>query len=155
MTQCETCKERLYTDRETKSHQCPPRFECVNLDEFENFEDFAEPGDAAPEWTIFYTRYPNDAAIKFARTELDYEGAIRVRVRNEHGVEIDLKVEAEWELRFDAGPDGHYTQPGYWDRSELAMSWKFHERTEPVIGRAEGAQTEIQRSSSDVDINGL
>jgi hypothetical protein len=139
MTQCETCKERLYTDRETKSHQCPPRYEVVSLDELENFEDFAEEGDAAPEWTTFHARSPNEAAIKFARTELDYEGAIRVRVRNEHGVEIDLRVTAEYELSFDASPDGHYSQPGYWDRSELARSLEFHKRTELIAAQSEAA----------------
>jgi hypothetical protein len=130
MPTCETCRNFLL-ETEVPHHKCPPRFECALLEEIEEVE-----GATDVTWSAVYAKSPAQAAEKLAESFLDNEGKLRVRVRNQHGVHIDLQVEAEYTLRFDAGPVGHYQDPGYWDRRNLADDWKFHERTEPVQAEA-------------------
>ena len=129
MPGCDTCKEFLY---EGERHKCPPALEVIDLDELESFEQFGEPDEEAPEWTTVYARDAAEASEKFARKRFEYEGSIRVRVRNQHGVTIDLRVTAEYELRFDASADGEFRDPTRWERDRIANSREFATRTEPV-----------------------
>ena len=131
MPKCDTCKEWLLESELTR-HKCPPRFECVDLDELEDFEDNGHADDDPIEWTTVYGRDPVEVAERFAYRRLEEAGEIRVRVRNPHGVTIDLRVTGEYELRFNASADGHFSDPTRWERDKLANSWDFHKRTEPV-----------------------
>lgn len=128
MPNCDICKNFML-DSEVSRHKCPPRFECIDLDELEQFEDAPEPGDELPTWTPVYDSTAGGAAEKFAETRLEYEGTIRVRIRNAHSVTLDLVVTAEYQLRFDASAEGSFSDPKRWKRDELAMSMKFHELT--------------------------
>src|SRR5262245_25700887 len=99
MPNCDTCKKFLL-DSEVSWHKCPPRFECADLDDLEQFEDAPEPGDEPPTWTPVYDSTAGGAAEKFAERRLEHEGTMRVRVRNAHGVTLDLVVTAEYQLRY-------------------------------------------------------
>ncbi len=128
MHSCDTCKKSLL-DSEVPRHKCPPRFECIALDELEQFEDAPEPGDEPPTWTAVYDSTAAGAAEKFAEKHLEYEGTLRVRVRNAQGLWLDLVVTAEYHLRYDASAEGPLSDSNRWKRNELAMSMKFHELT--------------------------
>ncbi|MGH9767220.1 MAG: hypothetical protein ACREAB_07275 [Blastocatellia bacterium] len=136
MPNCETCWNWI-TKSDAARHECPPRFECTLIEEIEAREEFGDEADE-PEWIVVYARHPAQAAERFAARYMEGPGELRVRIRNEHGVEIDLSVEAEAVLRFDASPVGCISDPGYWDRVGLAQSDDFHKLAEPAF-RAEAA----------------
>lgn len=129
MSRCKTCKDWLL-ESEIERHKCPPRLECADLDEL---EDWGEADDVEGDmWMAVYARRAAQAAEQFARNRLEEAGEIRVRVRNQHGVTIDLRVTAEYELRLDACADGPFSDPTRWERDKIANSSDFHKRTEPI-----------------------